>query len=462
MTKLFSKGKPNILVLDAIMGNGKTQRIKQIILETKQPVIYITPLLEEAHTVVGAIVDEKGRHVKDDSGYYMYDNKHILASKCFMLPSNKNNNGSKLEHIKHLILNNHNIASTHQLFSILDQDVISLLQMNNYMLIVDEALNVWHNLNIYEGLVDSAKTNKQLVEDEKQERGSGSMTDREVQNLIKNGVIEVDPLGLLHWQSDKFEVDDGLFLSRVKRLCDLKQLYLSNGRVVFWELNSVVLNCFSNIVVGTYMFEHNFMSHYLDVHGFEYKVEKFGNKPSFYKDLINIEQGKLNLIGEKDYSLSYNDLCMKKHSENHPKDVLRKNLDNFLKNKCKSKSGERIWTCFKKVTPTISNQRYTNDWVAYNIKATNDYRYIEHVAYLCNNFPNTFLVAMVTKRNSREFNGDLWALQEMLQYVWRSRIRGNEDVKSLEDRKINLYIPSKRMRNLLEQWLNDEFEGEVE
>ena len=45
MTKLFSKGKPNILVLDAIMGNGKTQRIKQIILETKQPVIYITPLL---------------------------------------------------------------------------------------------------------------------------------------------------------------------------------------------------------------------------------------------------------------------------------------------------------------------------------------------------------------------------------------------------------------------------------
>ena len=77
------------------------------------------------------------------------------------------------------------------------------------------------------------------------------------------------------------------------------------------------------------MFEHNFMSHYLEVHGFEYKLEKFGNKPSFYKDLINIEQGKLNNIGDKDYSLSYNDLCIKKHLEVHPKDVLRKNLDNF-------------------------------------------------------------------------------------------------------------------------------------
>ena len=93
MTKLFSKSKPSILVLDAIMGNGKTGRIKQIILDSEQPVIYITPLLEEAHTVVGAIVDDKGRHVRDDSGYYMYDNDHILASKCFMLPSNRNNNG---------------------------------------------------------------------------------------------------------------------------------------------------------------------------------------------------------------------------------------------------------------------------------------------------------------------------------------------------------------------------------
>ena len=459
MFNLSNKSGQNILVLDAIMGNGKTQRIKQIILESEQPVIYITPLLEEAHSVVGAIVDDTGRHVRDDSGYYMYDNDHILASKCFMLPNNRNSSGSKLEHIKQLISERQNIASTHQLFSILDQEVVMLLHASDYELIVDEALNVWHNLNIYEGLSDDSKDIKKFVEDEKQERGSGSMTDREVQNLIKNGIIEVDPLGLLHWQSDKFEVDDGLFLSRVKRLCDLKQLYLSNGRVVFWELNSVILSCFSNIVIGTYMFEHNFMSHYLDVHGFDYTVEKFGNKPSFYKDLINIENGKLNQIGEKDYSLSYNDLCVKKHVDNHPKDVLRKNLDNFLKHKCKSKTGERIWTCFKKVTPTISNQRYTNDWVAYNIKATNNYRHIEHVAYLCNNFPNTFLVAMVTKRNSREFNDDLWALQEMLQYIWRSRIRGNEDVESLEDRKINLYVPSKRMRTLLEQWLNEEFEN---
>jgi hypothetical protein len=47
---------------------------------------------------------------------------------------------------------------------------------------------------------------------------------------------------------------------------------------------------------------------------------------------------------------------------------------------------------------------------------------------------------------------DIFALSEMVQFIWRSAIRNEQ--------QINVYIPSKRMRNLLEQWLNDEFEGE--
>lgn len=458
MSNFLSK-TPKITVLDAVMGSGKTTRIKDKILNTNKPIIYITPLLEEASSIVGAIVDDKGRQVRDDSGYFMYDLNNPVSSKSFVLPTNNNNNGSKLDNIKDLINRQCNIASTHQLFSMFDLDVINLLLCSDYTLIVDECLNVWSTLNILDIQDTSSKAQ---IDAEKQEKSSGSKTDREILNLIKNGFIEVDSVGLLHWQTDKYTVDDdSLLMAKVKKLCDLKQLYLSNGRVVYWELNSTIISCFSEIIIGTYMFKYNFMSYYLEVHGYDYSVEKFGHKPSYYKDLINIEQGKLNDIGEKDYSLSYNDLCVKRHTE-HPKDTLRKNLDNFLRNKCKSKSGERIWTCFKKVTPSISNRRYTQDWVAYNIKATNKYRHIEHVAYLCNNFPNSFLVAMVTKRSDREFNADMWALQEMLQYVWRSRIRGNELVLNKEDRKINLYVPSKRMRTLLEKWLNDEFEEECD
>ena len=40
----------------------------------------------------------------------------------------------------------------------------------------------------------------------------------------------------------------------------------------------------------------------------------------------------------------------------------------------------------------------------------------------------------------------MFALSEMLQWIWRSRIRQGES--------INIYVPSKRMRNLLLDWLN--------
>ena len=38
-----------------------------------------------------------------------------------------------------------------------------------------------------------------------------------------------------------------------------------------------------------------------------------------------------------------------------------------------------------------------------------------------------------------------YALSMLIQWIFRSRIRDNQ--------KINIYIPSKRMRNLLESWL---------
>ena len=41
---------------------------------------------------------------------------------------------------------------------------------------------------------------------------------------------------------------------------------------------------------------------------------------------------------------------------------------------------------------------------------------------------------------------DTWALSELIQWVFRSAIR--------ENKEINVYIPSERMRNLLVEWLN--------
>ena len=49
-------------------------------------------------------------------------------------------------------------------------------------------------------------------------------------------------------------------------------------------------------------------------------------------------------------------------------------------------------------------------------------------------------------------NEEHFALAEMLQWIWRSAIR--------DDKPIRLYIPSRRMRELLQNWIEDMSKGE--
>ena len=49
---------------------------------------------------------------------------------------------------------------------------------------------------------------------------------------------------------------------------------------------------------------------------------------------------------------------------------------------------------------------------------------------------------------------DLYGLSEMIQWIWRSRIRNGE--------KINIYVPSIRMRTLLKSWLDMSLEYQNE
>ena len=49
--------------------------------------------------------------------------------------------------------------------------------------------------------------------------------------------------------------------------------------------------------------------------------------------------------------------------------------------------------------------------------------------------------------NGIDIDEDGYAMSEMLQFLWRSAIR--------DGKEINVYIPSIRMRKLLEQWIKD-------
>lgn len=421
-----------VKVLDAIMGSGKTQRLIGDVAKITTPVIYITPLLSECHRFAGTVVDENGCVVEDDLGFPYYEMSHPLASKKFKHPNNKNKFGSKLQSLLQLVRSKSNIVSTHALFRSLTKEVVSEIVKHNYVLIIDEALTVWERYVIVKD------TNKY------EENIDSTSTDKEILSLIKSGIIEVDQIGMLHWQWDKFPTVVDTHYEETAMLCDNKQLILVNGNVVFWEYPIRVLESFKEVWIATYRFEGSMFSEYLKLHGVVYELDKFGVSPSSYKDLITvIDDAKMNTCGDGTYALSYSSLATKGHGV----DVLRKNLFNFFRNKTKSKMSERLWSTYSKRKGNISAGRYSGCWLSYNTKATNEYKDAKYVAYLVNVFANTGILAML-KHRACEFSQDEYALSIMVQFIWRSAIR--------DKNPITVYIPSKRMRNIFLNWLNED------
>jgi len=85
------------------------------------------------------------------------------------------------------------------------------------------------------------------------------------------------------------------------------------------------------------------------------------------------------------------------------------------------------------------------NWVANTTRGTNDYMHCSHLIYLYDQNIN-FIVARWLGDSSQAFK-DAYALTELIQWVWRSRVRRGEP--------ITLYLPSLRMRKLFEEWLYD-------
>ena len=85
------------------------------------------------------------------------------------------------------------------------------------------------------------------------------------------------------------------------------------------------------------------------------------------------------------------------------------------------------------------------NWIANITRGTNDYMHCCQLIYLYDQNIN-FIVARWLGDSPKAFN-DAYALTELIQWVWRSRVRRGE--------LITIYLPSPRMRRLFEEWLYD-------
>jgi len=411
-----------ITIIDSIMGSGKTSwAINKMKQENDTNYIYITPYLSEV------------KRVKDD-----------VTNRYFCQPETTNAKGTKLQGFKNLIIKDRDIASTHALFSSVDDEVYQLVKSSNYILILDEVMNVIETITLkasdYNTLID-----QKII-----------MVDKDTNKII--------------WLDNEYE---GRF-DDIKLLADNDNLYLHSrsGKdtkitLLVWTFPIKLFSCFKEIYILTYLFDGQLQRYYYDMYDikytykslYEYKLVDYidfkNEDRSKIKDLINLYDGKLNIIGEKDYSLSAswlkspnNKILLKK---------LKNNTINYFKHIAKTQSIDNMWTTLlsrvnnetstAKVKTLLSGGGYTKGFVPCNARATNVYDTKISLAYLLNRFLNPLDKGFFEDKQVK-INEELWALSEIIQWIWRSRIRKGEN-------PINLYIPSERMRNLLIRYLNN-------
>ena len=235
-----------------------------------------------------------------------------------------------------------------------------------------------------------------------------------------------------------------------------KNLICINDKLLYWNFPVDIFNYFKEVYILTYMFNCQLQRYYYDFHGIEYEKFQVSNGKLLQYDknredniikelakLINIYNGNLNSIGDNYYALSFS---WYEKDDGTLQGILQNNIYNWFNNINRNISSKyRLWTTFKDYKNNLKGKGYTNRFISINTRATNDYKDTYVLAYCVNRFAKPTMVQFFNKRGV-SINQEEYALSEMLQWIWRSRIR--------EGKKISIYIPSKRMRELLINYLN--------
>ncbi len=387
-----------IEVISTVMGSGKTtQAIKMMNHYSDNKFIYVTPILTETDRIRN-----------DCSGFY------------------SPREGFKRVDFINMVKEGKNVSTTHSLFSQLEMSDYSWLK--DYILVLDEVTTPVK-------VLDVSKDDARILLDKKEP------------------IVRIDENNTAIWLDDAYS---GTSYKELKKYIDTGNVSLVNGYAFVWSFPIEIFNSFGKVFVMTYQFTNSLLYYYFRYHNLEAKITftDAANLPApplrSIKSLIDVYEGKYNKIGNstpnKKYPLSATSV---KSSSEYMFKKMRNNIRNFFATYCKTHAEQNMFTCIKgyndEIKDKISDKGYASGFVSLGTKATNDYSHKTSVAFIHDIHPDPAIVSYFSK-NGISINKDGYALAEMLQWIWRSAIRNDEPIK--------LFIPSERMRNLLENWLN--------
>lgn len=408
-------------VLDSIMGSGKSTGILKWCEENNtESFMYITPLLSESEIRVVEACD-----------------------KAKFIAPMSDGVETKGDNLLELLNSGVNVSVTHKMYSSLGRDHLKAMKANEYTLIIDE------EVSFIEPLGDGYNV-------------------QDFKYLKKLGQITTDENGKVIWMDDK--IGTKTKYSKLANMCRLGMVHHAKRSEEFLvtQLPMDLIAYAKRVILLTYLFEGSILESFLRLKNV---------------DIVPFTEVKLKEVSKKDISK-----LIEFVGENHAYDWSAESLSTNWYNKATQKSLTKLakvirsvgksqhctvkdflWTLPKSVAkPERSNARKVApvsyaagtgdivDGVAQGCylfcasRATNAYKDRSVMMHCYNRYPH-LSVSTFLQDYGCEVDMNKFALSEMLQWIWRSRIRNGEPIK--------VCILSKRMRKIFKDWLEEGIVG---
>lgn len=406
-----------VKVCDAIMGTGKSSAAITYMNEhPEKKFIYITPYLDEAKRITRSCPDMHFWEPKKKSEFH----------------------GSKVLHCAELAREGKNIATTHQAIFFYQKELAKYVREEGYTLIIDESMEV----------LKEVKTNPY-----------------DVQLVIDAGYIEKSNYGEYVLVGKEY---NGNAFEKLLRILTTNSIIEIDNRSFVWQFSIELFFAAQDVFVLTYLFDGQDLRYFLDMNHIPYEyvsvardqdgtfrfTDGAGYIPEYVwtiKDMIHIlDNDRMNKIGDRKRDLSMGWFARNKDGA----EQLKKNIYNYFNNILDgTTSKERMWTTYVNSKHMLQGLGYTKGFVPFNQRAVNDLKHKTALAY-CVNLHMNVSRKNFYKANDVSVSDEDYALSNMVQWIWRSAIR--------DGKPVDLYIPSRRMRNLLIDWMDNVSKGGVQ
>ena len=419
-------------ILDSIMGSNKTNRVLDWIdSNPNERYLYISPLLSEV----------------DNTSRVATNLKHV----SFEFPTTDDNDTKSDDLLAKLEIGA-NISCTHSLYLGMSEKHLDLIEKYGYIVIIDEEV----------GVIDAFK--KYSTDD--------------LAYLSANGDIEISDVdGMISWVGA--ELGKKAKYKQFYNLCKAKAVYATkrSDTMLVTQMPVELFTRAKRVIIMTYMFKGNVLDNFLKLKKVEVipftDVSPTVIDKQSIRNLIDLKplDRKLLKLGMSVYAYSKMDKKGFDLISNYIRSTglsvgakAKDTMYTFPKDvsPVEMKSGKRVaprgFLTYKtdivdddgNILLDSKGKPKTQDnfcWLHSGCRATNKYSYKWYLAHCYDRHPNLSVETYLYEYGS-PIDKNVFALSEMLQWIWRSRIRNGEPIV--------LAIPNMRMHNLFLDWLNED------